>query len=135
MINNGSPLSWARAFRLASGGVQHWWMQRLTGLALIPLSLWFLFSVLALINTDKTAGAVATLINFKSWIGQNFNPALMCFFVLCVFHHAYLGLEVIIEDYVNTQPARRRCILFVKTGAILLGTLSILAVFSLVFGD
>ena len=135
MINIGPPLGWARAFRLASGPVQHWWMQRLTGLALVPLSLWFLFSLLGLIDTDRTAGGLYTLINFKSWIGQNFNPVLICFFVLCVFHHAYLGLAVIIEDYVNTEPAGGRCIFLVKTVAILLGTLSILAVFSLVFGD
>ena len=135
MINIGSPLSWVRVFRLASGAVQHWWMQRLTGLALIPLSLWFLFSIISLIDTDKTLGDLATLVNFRIWIGQNFNPVLMCFFVPCVFHHAYLGLEVIIEDYVSTEQARIRFISLVKIGAILLGTLSILAVFSLVFGD
>ena len=127
MVNIGSPFKWGRRFLLASGAVQHWWMQRLTGMALVPLSLWFVFSVLSL-----TGGELVTI---KNWMGQNLNPVLMCFFVFCVFYHAYLGLEVIIEDYVSTEPARTRFIFFVKIGAILLGTLSIFAVVSLVFGN
>ena len=127
MVNIGSPLKWGRKLLLASGAVQHWWMQRLTGIALVPLSLWFVFSVLSL-----TGGELVTI---KNWMGENFNPVLMCFFVFCVFYHAYLGLEVIIEDYVSTDPARTRFIFLVKIGAILLGTLSIFAVVSLVFGS
>ena len=122
-----SHLGRVRGLGSSNNGVQHWWMQRLSGIALVPLSLWFVFSVIGLlINAD-----LATVTN---WVGQHYNPVLLILFVICMFHHAQLGLQVVIEDYTRSEFTKVTLLVTVKLTALLLSTCSIFAVIRLTFG-
>ena len=122
-----SHLGRVRGLGSSNNGVQHWWMQRISGVALVPLSLWFVFSVIGLlINAD-----LATVTN---WVGQHYNPVLLILFVICMFHHAQLGLQVVIEDYTRSESTKITLLVTVKLAALLLSACSIFAVIRLTFG-
>lgn len=90
-----NPLKTARGLGSAQSGVEHWWTQRVTAVALVLLGLWFVVTVLCLLHADY-ATARATVA--KPW-----NALLLIAFVLTMFWHAGLGLQVVIEDYVHTR--------------------------------
>ena len=87
--------------------VRHWWAQRLTAVALIPLSLWFIYSL----TTMLTANYDTVVL----WLSNLKNSLLMLFFILILYYHALLGLQVVIEDYVESVRHRKALLLFVKT--------------------
>ena len=88
-----SPLGRVLGLGSAKEGVHHWWTQRLTSIALVPLSIWFVVSLLALPSLDH-----ATVI---AWLGQSWTALLMVLFVLVAVWHSQLGVRVVIEDYVH----------------------------------
>ena len=90
-----SPLARARGYGSAKQGVGHWWVQRLTSVALIPLGCWFLISLLALPSLDH-----ATVV---AWMGGTVTALLMILFVLVTVWHSQLGVQVVIEDYVHEE--------------------------------
>lgn len=79
---------------------RHWRWQRATAVALIPLTLWFVFAVVARIG-DSHAAAVA-------WVAQPGVAAGLIIYLAAAFYHAQLGLQVIVEDYVAAESARAR---------------------------
>lgn len=89
-----SDLSHARGLGAAGHGVSHWWLQRLTAIALIPLSLWFVISLLQALMFP-TPELVA------DWLASPFVALLLSLLVITTFIHAYLGVQVVIEDYVK----------------------------------
>ena len=89
------PLAQARGLGSAKDGVHHWWMQRLTAIALALLSPWFVWLLVSLLGAGQ-AGVRATIANPRCAL-----PLLA--FVLALFWHAKLGLQVVIEDYVHTR--------------------------------
>ncbi len=91
-----TPLKVARGAGSSKTGVRHWWVQRVTAIALVPLSIWFLFVLGAVLHATDYASVVAT-------IGQPANALFLIFFSVCIFWHGALGLQVIIEDYVHTR--------------------------------
>ncbi len=115
-----SPLANARGLGSAKEGVGHWWQQRLSALALVPLSIWFIASVLGL--------AGGRYEQFQAWIAVPGNTALLVLLLFCTFHHLQLGLQVVIEDYVGDRAARIAMIVLVKMTSILLGVFSVVAV-------
>ena len=90
-----NPLKRARGLGSAQFGVSHWWTQRVTAAALIVLALWFMVLVLGLLQADYASARAAVA---KPW-----NAVLLIAFVITVFWHAVLGLQVVIEDYVHTR--------------------------------
>src|SRR5262245_48123675 len=78
---------------MSANGVQHWKVQRITAIALIPLSIWFLVSLLALPARDY-----ATVV---TWIAQKWTAALFAIFVALAAWHSHLGVTVVLEDYVK----------------------------------
>jgi len=121
-----SPLARARGLGSAKSGTQHWWAQRLTALALVPLTIWFVIAMIAATGSDH-AGAVA-------FIGNPVTAVLMILLIVATFHHAQLGLQVVIEDYVHSKPAEIALLLIVKAAAIVLALAAIFAVLSIAFG-
>lgn len=93
-----SSLGRARGLGSAKEGVGHWWSQRVTAIALVPLSLWFVFSVVSLMGADHAA--------FHQWISTFGNALLMILTALALFYHAQLGMQVVIEDYVHGESAK-----------------------------
>ncbi|HXN10529.1 MAG TPA: succinate dehydrogenase, hydrophobic membrane anchor protein [Steroidobacteraceae bacterium] len=100
-----SPLARVLYHGAAHDGVGHWWVQRVTAVALAPLALWLTVSLLAL---PDGYGAVC------AWIGAGVHPVLLALTVLLAVWHSWLGLQVVIEDYVHG--------FLVKTASLLLST-------------
>lgn len=90
-----SPLGRARGLGASHSGVTHWWHQRLTAIANIPLMLWLMWSVL---HMPGWAHA-----DFTAWLGQPVNAILMILAVISTFYHAALGSQVIAEDYLHNE--------------------------------
>ena len=118
-----SPLGRARGLGSARAGAVHWWMQRLTSLALIPLTLWFLCAMLRMIG--------ATRQDVISWMAGPLPIVLMIALVIATFHHMALGLQVVIEDYVHHDWLRVGSILLVKALSLLLALACIVSVLRL----
>ena len=120
-----SPLGKVKGLGAAGEGVGHWWAQRLTALALIPLTAWFVASVAAMAGADY-----ATM---RDWIGSPVVAGLMVLLIVATFYHAFLGLQVVIEDYVHNEGVKIASILLVQGLAIVLGLTSVLAVLTVLF--
>jgi succinate dehydrogenase / fumarate reductase membrane anchor subunit len=121
-----TPLARVRHLGSAKSGTAHWWAQRVTAIALVPLSIWFVASVVALAG-DSYATVAA-------WLGSPIPAGLMILLIIATFHHAQLGLQVVIEDYVHHEGLKLASILAVKGAAVLLGLASVLSVLTLLFG-
>ena len=89
-----SPLGKFLGHGSATGGTDHWWSQRLTAVALVPLTLWF---VSALLGMDSFEHAVVV-----AWISQPLNAVLLILLLMVTLHHSQLGLQVVVEDYVHS---------------------------------
>ncbi len=114
------PMKIARGLGSAQSGVDHWWVQRLTAAALVLLGIWFVVIVLRLLHADyATARAV---------VASPWNALLLIAFVLTMFWHAALGLQVVIEDYVHTRWKEVVLLVAIKFLAVLGALASVLAV-------
>jgi succinate dehydrogenase / fumarate reductase membrane anchor subunit len=120
-----SELGRVRGLGSAKSGVHHWWVERLTGLALIPLSLWFIYAVLVL--KDRPRAEVA------HWVAMPINTVLLIALVVASFHHMQLGLQVVIEDYVHRERSRFALLLLVKAASFLFGLWGAISVLRLAF--
>ena len=115
-----SALGRVRGMGSAKAGAHHWWMQRVTSLALLPLCIWFVLSLAS--NAGMTHGEALL------WIGRPFNAVLLLALIGLVFHHIAAGLQVVIEDYVKADLPKAGMILLVKGICWLLGIAAVLAV-------
>ncbi|NNC23031.1 succinate dehydrogenase, hydrophobic membrane anchor protein [Salinisphaera sp. USBA-960] len=121
-----SPLAGARGLGSAKTGVTHWWMQRVTAVALVPLTLWFVASLAAHLGADY-----ASVMN---WLTSPLSATLMMIYLAAIFYHAQLGLQVIVEDYVHTEFVKFALIIGLQFANTLLGVASIVSVFILLTG-
>ena len=87
------PLARARGLGSAKGGTHHWWVQRVTAVALALLTPWFLWLAISLVGVDHLA--------VRLTLAQPLTATLMLAFVISAFWHAKLGAQVVIEDYVH----------------------------------
>ncbi len=122
-----SPLGRVRGLGSARGGTHHWWMQRVTSLALLPLTVWFVLAMIGLAGKDH-AETVA-------WIGRPWNAVLLLALIAAVFHHMAAGLQVVVEDYVRPELRRKGLILLIQAGCVLLALASALAVLRIALGS
>jgi succinate dehydrogenase / fumarate reductase, membrane anchor subunit len=118
-----SPLGRARGLGSAKEGVDHWVMQRITAVALVPLALWFVAAVIGLAGTDYDA--------MQNWVGQPLPAIAMVLLLIATFYHAGLGLQVIIEDYVHGELARLGLVILARLACLALAVAGIVAVVSL----
>ncbi len=115
-----SPLGQVRGLGSAKEGVQHWWSQRVTALALVPLGLWFVISVISM--------AGATHAEMLEWFASPFTAAIAILLIVATFWHAMLGVQVVIEDYVHDETVKLGTLLVVKGLLLLLGMACVLSV-------
>jgi succinate dehydrogenase / fumarate reductase, membrane anchor subunit len=88
-----TPLGSALGHGAAKSGVHHWWMQRVTAVALVPLTVWFLCSLLRLPLADHAAVSL--------WMAAGWHPLWLALAVLAMAWHSQLGVQMVIEDYVH----------------------------------
>ena len=115
-----SQLGRARGTGAAHSGVHHWYAERITSIALVPLTLWFIFAVLRLVGAPQAA--------VVAWAGHPVNAALLLALVAITFHHMHLGLQVVYQDYINAKWLMNIAILGTKAASLLLGLLASVAV-------
>src|SRR5581483_10335843 len=116
-MNLRSPLSQARGLGSAKDGVGHWWIQRLTALALIPLSLWFVYSVVR--------HHLADYASLVAWIKAPFVAIALVLYFAALFWHSALGVQVVIEDYVGNEALKIGGIILEKLAHFALGAAAV----------
>lgn len=121
-----SHLGRARYLGASRNGVGPWWIQRLTSIALVPLSLWLIFSIIGLFGADYAA--------YQEWIGQVWNTALMSLFIVIMFHHAQQGVCEVIHEYVHCKKMMYTGIILTKFLSVLLAVACLIAIFKVAFG-
>ena len=120
-----SPLSRAIGLGSAKEGVDHWWIERISGLALVPLTLWFVVAVIELAGADRDA--------FIAWVRHPMPAVLLVLLLIATFYHNALGLQVVIEDYVENEALRFGLLIIMKLVSVVLAVLGIFAVLKLSF--
>lgn len=115
-----TPLAHVRGLGTAKDGTHHWWLQRVTSVALVPLVLWFVIALLGVSHADYET--------FQHWLSHPFNAGVMIALLAAMFYHANLGMQVIYEDYVRPEGAKVVAVLVTQFVLFLLGAISIVAV-------
>ena len=123
-----STLSKVRGHGLSTeGGVAHWWAQRMTAIALVPLTLWFVVSSISLAGADY--------IYFIQWVKAGGNSVLLILLAFTIYHHGQLGLQVIIEDYIHNEAVHFTALIVVKLGSFFLAVYTIFSIVRLALGS
>ena len=116
-----TPLGKVRGLGSAGEGVGHWWMQRVTAVALVPLTAWFAISLLT--------HSLQSYEVMRGWLGQPCVAVLSILLVLTLALHSKLGVEVVVEDYVHGKGAKTTLLLlsaFVHVAAAVAAVFAIL---------
>lgn len=119
-----SKLGRARGLGSAKSGLHHWWVQRLTAITLVPLSIYFVITVLVLNGASQTEVA--------GYISKPWNAVLLIATIVALFYHLSLGLQVVIEDYVHSEAPRRGVLILLQAVVVLLALFSLVSVLKLV---
>ena len=120
-----TPLGRVRGLGAAGEGTGHWWAQRLTAVALVPLSFVFVFLVI-LFKGASHADVVVTMAN-------PLIAVILLLFIVAGFYHLKLGIQVVVEDYVHHEGVKIAILVANAFGCIVLGTACIFAVLKLAF--
>jgi len=121
-----SPLSRVLGLGSARDGTAHWWAQRVTAIALIPLTLWFLFSLLTLPDFGYET--------VRTWLAVPISGFLTVLLVAVLTYHSYLGTTVIVEDYVHSSGMKVLTLMALRFLYVLAGGAGIFAILRVVFG-
>ena len=122
-----SSLSVVRGAGSAKEGTRHWWAQRVTAVALVPLGLAFLGAVIALLGSDYE--------DARAILSHPVAASLAILFAIALFHHAQLGLQVVIEDYVHSGPVKIASVVAIRFAAALLSVVTIVSILRISFGS
>jgi succinate dehydrogenase / fumarate reductase membrane anchor subunit len=122
-----SPVGRVLGLGSAKDGTGHWWAQRVSAVALIPLTLWFLLSLLALPALDY-----ATV---RAWLSVPLSGLLAVLLVAVLTYHSYLGTTVVIEDYVHAAGTKILSLLLLRFLYVLVGGAGIFAILHVAFGS
>jgi succinate dehydrogenase / fumarate reductase membrane anchor subunit len=121
-----SPLSRVRGLGSAKDGTHHWWMQRLTAIAMVPLSIWLALSLATLSG--------AGWAEVSAWMKSPVSALAMIGFVALGFWHLKLGLQVVIEDYIHNEGRKIMLLILNAFGCAILAAAGILSVLKLFVG-
>ncbi len=122
-----SPLGRVLGTGSAKEGVQHWWAQRLTSIALVPLSIWFAVSLLSLPSFDHAIVA--------AWMSQSWTAVLLVLFVLVGAWHSQLGVRVVVDDYVHATGLRTLILVVVTFAHALVAAAGVFAILKVAFAS
>ena len=106
--------------------MHHWWVQRLTSVALVPLTVWFVVSLLSLPSFDR-----ATMV---AWIGQLWTAVFLILLVLIAAWHSQLGVRVVLEDYVHGGGMKALTLALVTFFHVVVAAAGVLAILKVALG-
>lgn len=120
-----TPLSKAKGLGSAKEGVDHWWKQRLTALALVPLVLWMLYSValMGLGQFDSVYG----------WVSHPLTAVLLSVTFIAMYYHSALGIQVIVEDYIHVKWLQITALIGIKFINFLLAAIAVFSILKIAF--
>jgi succinate dehydrogenase / fumarate reductase membrane anchor subunit len=121
-----SPLGTVSGLGSARSGVHHWWLQRLTSIALVPLTIWFTVSILSLPSMDH--------VTVLAWMAQSWTALLLIVLVLVATYHSQLGVRVVIEDYIPSPGTRTLTLVTLTFVHALLAVAGVFAILKVAFG-
>ncbi len=121
-----TPLKRVKGLGSAKSGTEHFWLQRITAIALAPLGIWFVYSVLTLIGADH-AGVAA-------WMRHPLNGTLLALMTATLFWHSKLGVQVVFEDYVHAEWLKFTALILNNFIHVLLGAAAVISVLRVAFG-
>ncbi len=121
-----SPMGRVLGLGAAKEGVGHWWSQRVTSVALVILGLWF---ISALLRLDDFSYPIVT-----AWIAKPVNSVLLILLVATAVYHSKLGVQVVVEDYVEHHGGKIVTMLLLNFVHVALGALGIFAILKIAFG-
>ena len=120
-----SDLGRGRGLGSAKSGSSHWWTQRVTAVANLPLGIWFIISILSGHTADYDA--------VRDWLSSYFHSTMMILMIISVSVHFTHGLQVVIEDYVHNRKAEIVSLFLIKAVAAFLSVAAIVSVMRIVF--
>ena len=121
-----SSLGRAVGLGSAKEGVGHWWRQRTTALALVPLVVWFVIAVISLVGAEHSV--------FIAWVRSPLPAVFLILLLVTMFYHAALGLQVVIEDYIHSEAMKIATLLAMRVLCIVFAVRGIFAVLKIAFG-
>lgn len=121
-----TPLGKVRGLGSAKSGTEHWWMQRVTAIANIPLTIGVIIVLISLIGADHATVA--------DRLGHPIIAMLMLAFILSITWHMRLGMQVVIEDYVHGEGSKIACVLANNFFSAAIAIASVFAILKLSFG-
>lgn len=123
--NKRSPLARAIGLGSAKDGVGAWWAERVSAVALVPLTLWFVASIIVHTGSDHAV--------FVVWLRTPLASIPMVLLLIALFYHTALGLQVVIEDYVHSG-FKFAVVIAMRLACFAMATAGIMATLSIVFG-
>ena len=121
-----SPLGTVVGLGSAKSGVHHWWLQRLSSVALVPLPIWFTITVLSLPSLDH--------VTVIAWMAQSWTALLLVLLVLVATYHSQLGVRVVVEDYVHNTGSRTLILVLLTFLHAFLAVAGVFAILKVAFG-
>lgn len=115
-----TPLARVRGLGSARRGTLHWWRQRLSAVALLPLSLWFIYELTTLNSLEYGAA--------RAWAAAPATAVLLALFIPTLFYHAQAGLQVVVEDYVKSEGLKLALLVLMKFIVAVCAVVALLAV-------
>jgi len=121
-----SSLGKVEGLGAAKEGAHHWWVQRMTSVALVLLTLWFVASLVHLGSFDYAV--------VHAWLAKTMNTVLMLLLATVAIYHSQLGVQVVVEDYVNHHGAKLTVLMLINFLHLLLAALAAFAILRVAFG-
>lgn len=121
-----SSLAGARGLGSAKSGTGHFWAQRVSAIALVPLTLWFVACLASQFG--------ASYSSVTNWLSSPFQASLLAIYLAAIFYHSQLGLQTIIEDYVHVESVKIGSLIVLQLINILLGVSAIVSVLMILVG-
>jgi len=125
-MNFRNPLATARNHGSAGSGVEHWWAQRFSAIALLVLSAWVVYALISIVGASHAEAS--------AFLARPVNAALAILFIATSLYHSRLGLQVVVEDYIHHRGLELGLQLAIKFAAIVGGIIAAVAILTIAFG-